>query len=41
MMTPRQALTQGADFLVMGRAILNHSNPMKAIELIQKEIASV
>jgi orotidine-5'-phosphate decarboxylase len=39
-MTPRQALAQGADFLVMGRAILNHSNPMKAIELIHKEIAS-
>lgn len=39
-MTPRQALGQGADFLVMGRAILNHGNPMKAIELIHKEIAS-
>ena len=40
-MTPRQALAQGADYLVMGRAILNHSNPMKAIELIHKEIASI
>ena len=40
-MTPRQAVAQGADFLVLGRAILNHSNPMKAIELIYKEIASV
>jgi orotidine-5'-phosphate decarboxylase len=40
-MTPRQALAQGADFLVMGRAILNHSNPDKAIELIHKEIAAV
>ena len=40
-MTPRQALAQGADFLVMGRAILNHSSPLKAIELIHKEIASV
>src|SRR5574340_307928 len=39
-MTPRQALAQGADFLVMGRAILNHSDPMKAIELIHKEIAT-
>ena len=39
-MTPKQALAQGADFLVMGRAILNHSNPMKAIELIHREIAS-
>ncbi|MDH4232550.1 MAG: orotidine-5'-phosphate decarboxylase [Nitrospirota bacterium] len=40
-MTPKQALNQGADFLVMGRAILNQSDPMKAIELIHKEIASV
>jgi len=40
-MTPRQALAQGADYLVMGRSILNHSNPMKAIELIHKEIASI
>jgi orotidine-5'-phosphate decarboxylase len=39
-MTPKQALAQGSDFLVMGRAILNHSDPMKAIELIHKEIAS-
>jgi len=39
-MTPKEALAQGADFLVMGRAILNHSNPMKAIELIHQEIAS-
>ena len=39
-MTPKQALKEGADFLVMGRAILNHSNPMKAIELIHREIAS-
>lgn len=40
-MTPKQALKQGVDFLVMGRAILNQSNPIKAIELIHKEIASV
>ncbi len=40
-MTPKQALRAGADFLVMGRAILNQGNPMKAIELIHKEIASV
>jgi len=40
-MTPKQAVKEGADFLVMGRAILNQSDPMKAIELIQKEIASV
>jgi orotidine-5'-phosphate decarboxylase len=40
-MTPKKALNQGADFLVMGRAILNQTDPMKAIELIHKEIASV
>ena len=40
-MTPKQAVKEGADFLVMGRAILNQSDPMKAIDLIQKEIASV
>jgi orotidine-5'-phosphate decarboxylase len=40
-MTPKQAIKEGADFLVMGRAILKQSDPMKAIELIQKEIASV
>jgi orotidine-5'-phosphate decarboxylase len=39
-MTPRQAIQQGADYLVMGRAILNQPDPIKAIELIQKEIAS-
>ena len=40
-MTPKQAIKEGADFLVMGRAILNQSDPMKAIELIQREMASV
>ncbi len=40
-MTPKQAIKEGADFLVMGRAILSQSDPKKAIELIQKEIASV
>jgi orotidine-5'-phosphate decarboxylase len=38
-MTPKDAVKEGADFLVMGRAILNQSDPVKAIELIQKEIA--
>jgi orotidine-5'-phosphate decarboxylase len=38
-MTPKEAVKEGADFLVMGRAILNQSDPMKAIELIEKEIA--
>ena len=39
MMTPRKAVQSGADYLVMGRAILNHENPAKAIQLIQDEIA--
>ena len=37
-MTPKQAIREGADYIVMGRAILNQSDPVKAIELINKEI---
>ncbi len=37
-MTPRQALREGADYIVMGRSILNHSDPLKAIELISVEM---
>jgi len=37
-MTPKQALREGADYIVMGRAILNHSDPLKAIELISVEM---
>ncbi|MBI5641323.1 MAG: orotidine-5'-phosphate decarboxylase [Nitrospirae bacterium] len=37
-MTPKQALREGADYLVMGRAILGQSDPLKAIELINSEI---
>jgi len=39
LMTPKQALREGADYLVMGRAILNHNNPVRAIELIRAEMA--
>lgn len=39
MMTPKKALQAGADYLVMGRAILNHANPEQAIKLIQEEMA--
>lgn len=39
-MTPKQALRKGADYLVMGRSLLNQSDPLKAIESIQNEIAS-
>lgn len=37
-MTPKQALREGADYIVMGRSILNHSDPLKAIELISLEM---
>ncbi len=39
MMTPKKALQEGADYLVMGRSILNHANPVQAIKLIQEEMA--
>ncbi len=40
-MTPKQALKEGADFIVMGRSILTHSDPLKAIELISLEMLTV
>lgn len=40
-MTPRKALQEGADYVVMGRAILGHSDPLKAIELIMQEMRDV
>ncbi len=39
-MTPRDALRQGADYVVMGRSILNQPDPIKAIELIGAEMQS-
>jgi orotidine-5'-phosphate decarboxylase len=39
-MTPREAVREGADYIVMGRAILNQGDPLKAIELIKQEIAT-
>ena len=39
-MTPKQALREGADYLVMGRGILNQPDPIKAIELISAEMRS-
>jgi orotidine-5'-phosphate decarboxylase len=39
-MTPRNALREGADYLVMGRAILRQPDPIKAIELISAEMLS-
>ncbi len=39
-MTPKEAICRGADYLVMGRAILNQGDPLKAIERIKREIAA-
>jgi len=36
--TPRDAIREGADYLVIGRAILKHPDPLKALELINIEI---
>lgn len=38
MMTPKKALQEGSDYLVMGRAILNHANPDQAIKLVMEEM---
>ena len=37
-MTPKQALEEGADFLVVGRPIRNAKNPVKAAQDILKEM---
>ena len=40
-MTPKQALKEGADYIVMGRSVLNHSDPLRAVELISLEMLTV
>jgi orotidine-5'-phosphate decarboxylase len=37
-MTPRQALDAGADYLVIGRPITEHANPREAVEEILAEL---
>jgi orotidine-5'-phosphate decarboxylase len=37
-MTPRQAIREGADYIVIGRAVMNQPDPFKALELITTEI---
>lgn len=37
--TPREAARAGANYIVVGRPILNHEDPAKAVQLIQKELA--
>lgn len=38
--TPKEAIHNGADYLVVGRAVLNQKEPEKAIKLISLEILS-
>ncbi len=40
-MTPKKAIGAGADYLVMGRSVLNQPDPVKAIERIQQEISGL
>jgi orotidine-5'-phosphate decarboxylase len=37
-MSPKEAIREGADYLVIGRGVLQHPDPVKAIELINLEI---
>ena len=39
-MTPREAAQAGADFVVVGRPILNHARPAEAVALIREELAT-
>ncbi len=36
--TPQAAIKEGADYIVMGRGILKHEDPVRALELISLEI---
>ena len=38
-MTPAQAIAAGSDYLVIGRPITQADDPMKALELIEKELS--
>ena len=40
-MTPRRAVSEGSDYLVIGRPILRAENRLEALKRIQKEIDSV
>jgi len=39
MLTPKEALRRGADYLVIGRAILSQPDPVNALKRIEEEIA--
>jgi len=40
-LTPKQALRKGADYLVIGRAIMSQPDPLRALKRIHDEIADV
>ena len=40
-MTPKEALKKGADYLVLGRAVISQPDPLSALALIEKEVASL
>ena len=37
-LTPKSAIRKGADYLVLGRAVMSHDNPAKALKRIYNEI---
>jgi orotidine-5'-phosphate decarboxylase len=37
-MTPREAVKEGADYLIIGRSIISQPDPLKALDLITVEI---
>lgn len=39
-MTPKEAIRQGADYIVIGRAILSQPDPISALERIEEEMAN-
>lgn len=41
MLTPKEALRRGADYLVIGRAILSQPDPVNALKRIEEEIAGI
>jgi orotidine-5'-phosphate decarboxylase len=40
-LTPREALIKGADYIVLGRAVLTHPDPFKALERIISELSGL
>lgn len=40
-LTPKEALRRGADYLVIGRAVMSQHNPLRSLKLIHDEIANV